>query len=412
MNRTHLIGLSLFAFLLMFSYALARPAAESLFMQAHGSERLPVVWLLVAVTTIFMVALYDRVVTRFDLVLLFGGIALISALSLAALMACWRHEVPYSAYGIYIWKDLYMVFLVEAYYSYANSIFPLHSARWAYSLFGGVSALSGIVGGALVGPLAQRHDTAFVLWVVSPVLLLLTVGSVIFYRFAGSKERPLVPAQKASLVQALMLLKRSTYLLMLNALIALVQTTSTLIDYLFSDQVETSYPLLDHRTGFIGRVYSLIAMLNIPLNGLTGPILRFFGLPVTLVAIPALLGVTVSAFWIWPVLAMVTAIKVANKCLDYTIFRVAKESLYIPLTYEEITLGKSIIDIATYRVAKGAVSVLMIILLKVLHEAWLTPLTLTVIVAWLWVTVILVKRFRRMISRQQEISGKQAISGD
>ena len=57
-------------------------------------------------------------------------------------------------------------------------------------------------------------------------------------------------------------------------------------------------------------------------------------------------------------------VKVASKSLDYSIFRAAKELLYLPLSQAEKTQGKALIDMLTYRVAKGGASVLLLILKK------------------------------------------------
>ena len=49
----------------------------------------------------------------------------------------------------------------------------------------------------------------------------------------------------------------------------------------------------------------------------------------------------------------------ASKAFDYSLFRSAKEMLYIPLSYEEKTRGKALIDMLAYRVAKGGASLLV-----------------------------------------------------
>jgi hypothetical protein len=48
------------AFLIIGSYDLARPAAESMFLEAYGSGRLPFVWLAVAGVAAGVVGLYGR----------------------------------------------------------------------------------------------------------------------------------------------------------------------------------------------------------------------------------------------------------------------------------------------------------------------------------------------------------------
>ena len=100
-------------------------------------------------------------------------------------------------------------------------------------------------------------------------------------------------------------------------------------------------------------------------------------------------------------------VKVASKCFDYSIYRAAKELLYIPLDYEEKTKGKSVVDIITYRVGKGGAS-LLVLALQGLALARLVPqLTLGLVVAWIAVTILIARRFRRAVPREQEMSGSR-----
>jgi len=131
---------------------------------------------------------------------------------------------------------------------------------------------------------------------------------------------------------------------------------------------------------------------------LSGPILRLFGVPAVLFAVPVVLGVAVGVFAILPGFSTVAVVKVASKTFDYSIFRVAKEILYIPLSHNEKTMGKSLIDILGYRIAKVGTSLLMLGIL-----AWITTLTLVVIPVWLWITHVVVKRFRNKVSRKEEL---------
>jgi ATP/ADP translocase len=112
------------------------------------------------------------------------------------------------------------------------------------------------------------------------------------------------------------------------------------------------------------------------------------------------------AFAINPVFGTMAAAKVASKVFDYTIFRAAKELLYIPLSYVQKTRGKAVVDMLTYRVAKGGASLLLLILAAVVTQALVTGLTLAAIVAWIAITVAIVIRFRRRVSREEEMRGR------
>ena len=102
-------------------------------------------------------------------------------------------------------------------------------------------------------------------------------------------------------------------------------------------------------------------------------------------------------------LATVLLIKVGSKCFDYTLFRNAKEILYIPLSYQERTQGKSIVDMLTYRVAKGIASALLAGALATELPHVVNLLTLSLIGGWFVITLVVTKRFRQKVPREEEI---------
>ena len=65
----------------------------------------------------------------------------------------------------------------------------------------------------------------------------------------------------------------------------------------------------------------------------------------------------------------------------------------VPLSYAEKTQGKAIVDILTYRVAKGGASLLLMGIIAVSLGGWVAWLCLTLVVGWLAVTSGIVKRY-------------------
>jgi len=140
------------------------------------------------------------------------------------------------------------------------------------------------------------------------------------------------------------------------------------------------------------------------LHGLTGPLLRVLGAPVVLLVVPCLLGFGLCAFAAAPRFATAALVKVASKCFDYTVFRAAKEVLYIPLSFHEKTQGKSVVDVLTYRLAKGGASLVLLGLQRLGAAALVTPMAFALLGAWLAVTVAVARRFRRKVSRRDELA--------
>ncbi len=397
------LTLGALAFLILLSYEFARPATESLFLEAQGADRLPIVWILVALTVTATVAGYSRLLASQEILSLFGKVAAVSGALLGVLLLARRAEVPYVHYALYVWKDIYIVLLVETFYCYTNAVYPIKTARWIYGVFGAIASTGAMLGGLAVGPLAQAYGTANTLWFVIPVNAVMALVCVPFSRYAGRRRPADEGGGPIDFLSAARVIRKSKYLLLLVCLIAAVQIVVNLVDYEFNQVVALAYPHTDERTAVMGQVYAAVNTSTFVLHALTGPVLRLLGVPAVLLIVPVLLGAGVIGFLVRPGFATAAVLKVMSKCFDYTIFRAAKEMLYIPLSYDEKTQGKSVVDVMTYRVAKGGASALVLGLQHVALVAMVTPLILSLIVVWLLLTVVVARRFRSSVSRAEEM---------
>ena len=402
--RLRVVGLAALAFLLMLTYSIARPAAEGLFLKAHGHRGLPLVWLMVTAGSVAVVAVYNRYLGRTGLLRLYGAVSGLSGLLLAGLLAALHAGLPGAHHGLYVWKDLYVVVLVEIYYSYANSVFSIQTARWVYGLFGVLSSLGGMAGSLLVSLGAERFGVAALLWSVPLQLVVIWLVCLPFARAAGDAPPAGPEAERSSLADGVRVVRRSRYLGLMLALVAAVQVAITLVDFEFNAVVDRTFPAEDQASAGIATVYLAISAVTLVLHALTGPVLRLAGVPLTLLAIPLLLGGSLGVYIALPLFVTIAVAKAASKCLDYSIFRAAKEILYIPLSYTERTAGKSVVDMVTYRVAKGGASLVLYGLVLLGAAGRLaTPLGLAVVALWVVVTVAMVRRFRALVSREQEM---------
>ena len=400
------LGLSALAFVSMLSYALARPSIESLFLEVHGQEGLPAAWLLVAGLIVPVIMIYVRLVSTVDLLRLYLWTALVSAALFAAITPACQASVPGAHFALYAVKEIYVVVLIEVFYSFANAVFPIQRARWFYGLFGGVGAVGGIIGNLGVGPLASALGTGNVPWLLPPLLLLLAGLALLVAR--GHPLSPPPVERPATLRDAGRVVGASSYLLAVTLLIVVTQLVITFVDFSYNGIMKEAFPDTDLRAGMIGRVYAGVAVCTFTLHTLTGPVLRAISVPGALLAIPLLLSAGLGVFVLVPGLATVLVVKVASKAFDYTIFKSAKEILYIPLSYAEKTQGKSIVDMLSYRVAKGAASLLLLGLIATSASSLVPLLTLALMAVWIGLTVVIARRFRGLVSRAQEMTASDA----
>jgi AAA family ATP:ADP antiporter len=390
--------LAVIAVLVLASYEIARPAAESIFVAEHGVEALPKAWLAIAAGVALTVAAYNRVVARLSLDKVAAGAALTSIALLALVQLARSRELPGSAYLLYVWKDVYIVVLVEAFWSIANNLFHLKTARRVYGLLCAAGSVGGILGARVLRWGTAHWGTDQALWLVVPALLGIALASL-----AVGRVSPL-PAPKAKdrapLGQGLKLLRGSSYLVLMLLLVLLGQILMNLLDYQFQDIAATAFPDKDARTAQISRVYEAISYGALTLQLLTAFIVRLLGVRGVLVGVPALFGAASLALLFSPGFLVAAASKVTSKVLDYSVFRAAKEMLYLPLGYEEKTQGKAIIDILTYRLAKGGAALMLQGLISLSVTAMVAPLSVLVAVAWATVALVLGQRYRALTSQR------------
>ncbi len=409
-----LLGACALAFLVLGSYSIARPAVESLFLDRYTSAGLPYVWLAVAFFVTLTVGVYNSFARRVNLPYLFGGCVAVTLGTLVSLLGLHLLGVAHMPFALYVWKDIYVVVMVELFWTYANNTFPTKQARWIYGLFCVMGTLGSMAGNSTIGYLANALGTEHTLWFVLPILGL----SVPIFAMVARGEGP--PAaqkeaveKKSSVREGFDVMRKSPYLILMLLLIIVIQIAINLIDYQYSEILETTYPDKDTRTGIIGQVYFAIDIGALVLQFLSGPILALIGVSRTLLFIPIALGAAVGFFLASPRFITMAIAKVASKCFDYSIFRTAKELLYIPLSYAEKTQGKAIVDIMTYRVAKGTAALLLLGLgalpallgLQTLPLLWISLITLALLIAWIAITFLIVSRYnKRNLAQSTEAS--------
>ena len=123
-NLPRLLTLCLMAFTVLMSYSFSRPTVEALLTAAHGKESLPRAWLLMSIVAAASVLGYNAFATGRRPIELFHAVTIASLAILGGLMALYMAKVPYVEYGLFIWKDIYIIFMIEIFWTYANSTYP------------------------------------------------------------------------------------------------------------------------------------------------------------------------------------------------------------------------------------------------------------------------------------------------
>ena len=412
-----ILYLSLLAALILMSYAFARGPSEAIFLSAYGSQShllLPGLWIEIGLSVILLVALYNYLLRFFSLNTLFnfafigtaGSLALLTFFSVEpavqseiegpGILRLGGIDFPIGQPALLrIWSDLYIVVLVEIFWSLANLHFPLKKATRIYGLLCAGGTLGSIAGNSIVAlKLFPTHQT--IQWVM--VIMLIMIGLNLLLDRHWKKEAQLkshsetrsidssTPSlkdstdnsqPKSSLWQGLQLIIKSRSLTWILGLVLLSQITVSLIDYEYKS-ILSSIGDQEIISSYQGWMYLSIDIGALLAQLATGVVIGSLGIGGTLLSIPLILGFLLIGSMIWPTLLLMAMTRSSSKFLTYSIFKSAKELLYVPLSYQEQTQGKAVIDIMVYRQAKVFTSFLLLpsLGLIVLGTKYLTLLAL------------------------------------
>jgi ATP:ADP antiporter, AAA family len=399
--------LFLAAFTLL-SYSLARGPSESLFLKSFDATDLPGLWIEIGFSVMLILPLYNKALQLFNLTSIFQISFWGSAISLALLMYV---PLPFTEQRIEllsislpigrdafirIWCDLYIVILVETFWSIVNINFPKKSAPYLYGLLCAAGTLGSMAGNAYVYKYSESIGTESLIVLVIPIMIMMSLCAISLQFALKSKTSSSAPIERknqiteSSLWSSIQVVWQSKYLVWILAIVLLSQITVTLIDYQYKTILKDYFPLLDQRSQIQGMIYFSIDVGALVTQLLTGFILIRFGAGRTLVGISAFLGILALVPLFFPIFTLIAALKSSSKFLTYSLFKSAKEILYLPLTYREQTQGKALIDIMAYRQAKIIASILLLLLTRYqVSLQFLQYLTLASIVFWMLASIYL-----------------------
>ena len=140
-------------------YEFIRSASTVLFKSAYGAENLPLVMALMPVVVFGGVALYGWILSQLGprrtlLVTSLGSSLIIFACYLILLTGS-KSITPV----LFLFKELYIVLLIEQYWSYINSSIQPATAKKINGPITGIAGIGGAIGGSLVAVSAESFGT-------------------------------------------------------------------------------------------------------------------------------------------------------------------------------------------------------------------------------------------------------------
>jgi len=375
---------------LLCGYEFIRSVSQSLFIKTFGADALPLGLAGGAVMTLVLVYLYGHFLSA-------AGprwsIAMSTAVSAIVIFACYltiEHGVirrpgllffggiplQYielergSRLGtafLFTFREAYIVILVEQAWAFINSIVRIEDGRRLNGPICGLASIGSIGGATLVHRYAQQiGSSAFLMWTAA-ALIPAGLFALLAYSWGGEPK----PAQhERGGREGHMggrVLFRNKVLRDLALVIFASQVVAAVFDVQLGRYVQQALTDRDAISSFYGGFYAWLNVAAAFAQFVLTPVLLWF---LTLrhihIGIPMVQLVTCAVCIIWPSLYSAAAALLVFKAFDYSIFRAAKELLYVPLSFDARYRAKELIDAFGYRFSKGMASSLLGIAGKVI----------------------------------------------
>jgi AAA family ATP:ADP antiporter len=335
-------------------YEMLRSSANTLFVQAYGKQGLPWALGLTLIGVTLLTYIYGWLLTTLGPRHTLQATTVLAIVTMLASYAAIRVGVKPARAVLFIFKESYVVLLVEQIWSYIDSTLDPAAAKRLNGPICGIAGFGAVAGGLLLGKLSQPLGTLnMLLLAAGATLLTLPFLQLLFARFGAPSEGK----KKHGGHLALYLFRRERILPLLIALIASTQVASTILEIAFKSALQDYLPDPDRQNAFSGNYYALINGAAMFFQFIGAPLLlSLFSGRVIHILVPLLnlgaLGYMLVAPPLWG-----TAIAYGTfKTLDYSLFRAAKELLYVPLPFDARYRAKEVIDVLGNRVSKGLTS--------------------------------------------------------
>ncbi len=362
MSREYWVSglMALTAMLTLVGYEFMRSSSTVLFKTAYGAENLPLLMAALPFVVFGTVWVYGRILTlmgpRRTLVVtsLGSGGLIIACYFIVLTGADWITPV------LFLIKEVYIVLLIEQYWSYINSSVSPTTSRRVNGPITGVAGLGSVLGAFLLSETAPVYGTEMMVLFGALMLIPSAVLANVTYTIHGEPD---IPPEEKSVKNHMgwRWLKENPTLLYLLLIVLSTQVVSAVLDFKWQELLSLAFEgRPDDETAYQGRAWALINGSSTLIQFVVAPILlSIISLRLIHILMPLIHITAITVAIIEPTILTVGIAFGLFKAFDYSLFRAAKEVLYVPLSFGERYRAKEIVDVFGYRSGKGATAVVI-----------------------------------------------------
>jgi AAA family ATP:ADP antiporter len=250
----------------------------------------------------------------------------------------------------FIWVSVFNLFATTMFWSFMADVFTPEQGKRLFGFIAVGGSLGGIVGGFVTSSLAGKLSTALFLLITAAMLEIaaqcVRLFPTDFRRHEHSNEQPI----GGRLWEGATHIVRSPYFLGLAIFLMIYTLTNT---WAYFQQAElTQHQLQDRaaRTSFLANIDISVNTITVLIQiFLTGRLMKWVGVGVTLLLMPLLSALGFAAIGFAPVLIVLATFQILRRAAGFALLRPAREVLFTVLRREDKYKAKSLIDTFGYR---------------------------------------------------------------
>jgi len=257
----------------------------------------------------------------------------------------------------FVWVSVFNLFATAVFWGFMTDIFTNEQGKRLFGFIAVGGSLGGMLGPLITASLVHRVSTG-VLLLICAGMLEIAAQSIRFFpaEFRRSDSKSAEDAAAAEkpiggkFWDGVTHICKSPYLFGLLLFILLYTLTSTWTYFQQSELTKVGIVDKAARTAFFAKLDLSVNTLTLLLQiFLTGRLMKFLGVTVTLLFMPVLSLFGFAAMGLVPVLTVLAIFQVARRASTFAFMRPAREVLFTVLRREDKYKAKSFIDTFGYR---------------------------------------------------------------
>ena len=398
-EKLFLFCIMLSVFAISCEYGITRPASNGLLLTYFSSQMIPWIWLATVPLNLLVVMLYNRYLGKIGPTKMLGIVALVTVV----INVITGFITPYFPSWIlfqFVWKDIYVLLMFKQVWSLIHSSSIAAKAKIFYGLIYAMGTVGAICGSLISGFFAVEIGSQQLMFITLPIYLAFFFGyrKAVQLQQISNVSKPLQEISETSRsTEGFGIIRRSPFLISVLCLVLLMQSSVGLMEFQFNTYLEQNITELDLRTEYMGRMLSLMNLGSglLQLVG-AGAMIHLLGVRGSHMALPLMLLMSALGLMIAPSFALISFSFVFTKAVDFSLFGILREMLYIPLKTEEKFQAKAVIDVFVHRSAKAIVSIGILVLNFFAGKelmSWVSPAVVGVFVLWIAVVWFSLRRY-------------------